>query len=151
MVIIDKGFPWGVLIGVIGSGIFYLIRDFFNNRNKLVLEKLKIYGKEKLEAYRRLFAFAQKLRDRCFPLADRKQNDFISIMSNYYKDKLELDVFYFDSNIIKILKEFNEMYICMTAPDLIPETEDAVKAFFEDKLFSLISVLEKLANKQGTV
>jgi len=135
----------------IASGIFHLIRDFFNNRDKLALEKLKIYGKDKREAYKMLFAFAQKLEDSCFPLAERKQNDFISIMSNYYKDKLERYYLDFDPKTKKILKEFNEMYICMTAPDLIPETEDGVKAFFEDKIFSLISKLKKLANKRGTV
>ena len=135
----------------IALGIFHLIRDFFNSRAKLVLEKLKIYGKNKREAYKMLFAFAQKLEDRCFPLAERKEGNFISIMSDNYKDKLERYYLDFDPKIKKILKEFNEMYICMTVPDLIPEIEDAVKAFFENKLFSLISELKKIANKRGTV
>lgn len=150
MEIIDKGFPWGVLMGVIGSGIFYLIGDFFNNRNKLVLGKLKIYGKEKLEAYGRFFAFAQKLKNNCYPTADNRERDFLSIIEKHYKGKLELDIFYFDSSINKILKQFYEIYDEMTFPDSGPETENT-KAFFEDELFSLISELEILTKKQGTI
>jgi len=148
--IIDKGFPWGIVMGVIGAGIFNLIRDLFKNRHEISLEKVKIHDKDKLEAYKRLHAFTRELNDNCYPTADNRELNFLSIIDKHYKGKLELDTFYFDSSIKKILEQFYDIYSEMTFPDSGPETEN-VKAFFEDKLFSLISELEKLTKKQGIV
>ena len=150
MGIIDKGFPWGIVMGIIVTGILNLIRGLLRNRHEISLEKVKIHDKDKLEAYKRLNAFTQKLGNNCAPTADNRELNFLSIIEKHYKGKLELDKFYFDPSIKKILKQFDDIYGEMTFSDSGPGTEN-VKAFFEDGLFTLNSELGKLVEKHRTV
>jgi len=131
----------GALIGFVSS----LIKDLITNRQKITLEKVKIHERNRLEAYKRLFGFAREITSTCFPLAQDKRDTFIGTMERVYKNKIELDYPYFTLQIIEILDRFNDRYICMTDPDLIPEMdrEDEEK-FLEKQLYDDAQKIEKL-------
>jgi hypothetical protein len=81
-------------------------------------------------------------------LAQNKRRVFIDTMERFYKNKIELDYPYFAPQIIKILDEFNERYICMTDPDLIPEMDrEDEERFLEKQLFGDAGKIENIFKK----
>ncbi|MFX0212267.1 MAG: hypothetical protein ACFFDT_40210 [Candidatus Hodarchaeota archaeon] len=138
-----------VLAAVAISLFLPIIRDYINNRTKIHLERLKLHDKDRIEAYKRLFLLARKLKNISFPLAEHKRRDFERVMLEYYIPRIESDAVYFDSDILKILDEFEDNYICMTAPELIAEIHpEETEEFFEKKLFSLSKELQDLVKQK---
>jgi len=132
----------GVILGAIISTVGLLIREWLTCRNNLRLELIRLYDKDTLEAYKRLYLFTRKLTNISFPLSTHKRQGFLDVMLKHYKNKVEKDLLYFNAEILSILEGFDRMYTFMTSPDLIPETEKEVQQFLEKELFAEALKLE---------
>src|SRR5713226_8989682 len=109
------------LAGVIVGSLVPLIRDILNSRAQIRLERVRLHDVERVEAHKRLFAFARRLSNRTFPLAENKRRVFLDLMRNEYLGKAQLDYLYFSRGVTKLLDELESQYTGMTNPDLIPE------------------------------
>jgi len=115
---------------------------------------MKLFDKDRTEAYKRLLRFARRLKHQTFPLAERKRNAFEKIMKQDYFDAVELDSIYFGQRPVAILDELESNYLCMTDPDLYDVmAPDEEKKFLEEKLYCLAVELSKearaIARKRG--
>lgn len=140
----------GAIVGGTITGAITLFKTFLDNRAKIRIEKLRIHDDNVIEAYKRLFVFAQRLSNETFPLAEYKFDNFRRMMANSF-ESIEFDRIYFSKEINDILEEFNSAFVCMTSPDLIPETEDYVKDFIENKLFDNANKLKALTQKEAKI
>ena len=136
----------GVIVGGTIPGAITLFKTLLDNRAKTRIEKLRIHDSNVIEAYKKLFIFARRLSNKTFPMAENKYDNFIRIMKNSF-ESVEFNSIYFSKEINDILEEFDSAFICMTSPDLIPETEDYVKDFIENKLFDRANKLKALTQK----
>ena len=129
-------------IKILGPAIITAWVSYRVARNQFALEKVRAHGKDRVEANRRLFLFAQRLRNRTFPLASDKKSAFLSMMDKEYFGVLERDLLYLDDKSLDILEDLEARYICMTDGDLIPEmnTEEE-EAFLEKRLYAHANLL----------
>lgn len=135
-----------VLGALMGAGIS-LLKDWLNNRAQFRLEKLRLHDRDRIDAYKHLFAFTGRLSSGLFPLAEKKASAFQSTMKEHYFGKLEFKYVYFTDRIVEILEELEEQYVCMVRPELIPETEYEREEFLEKKLFELVQELREKARR----
>lgn len=101
----------------------------------LAIESLRIHDKDRTEAHKRLFAFAKRIGNKTFPLAEDRQHGFRRVMGSDYWEKLQLDQVYFSDRAAEILDHFEGMYICMNRGELVDETADEVDGFLENEVF----------------
>jgi hypothetical protein len=135
-------------VKILGPAIVTAVVAFKVARYQLEIERVKLFDKDRTEAYRRLLRFAHKLKNHTFPLAEDKRKEFKSIMEQDYFGSIEHDLIYFDDTSIKILDELDSRYVCMTHPDLIPEMDrDEEREFLEKKLFGLSEELASQVRK----
>jgi len=137
----------GAIVGGTIAGAITLFKTFLDNRANIRIEKLKIHDGNVIEAYKRLFVFAQRLSNETFPLAEYKYNNFRMRMANSF-ELMECDRIYFSKELNDILEEFSNAFVCMTSPDLIQETEEYVKEFIENKLFDNANIIKTLIQKE---
>ena len=117
-------------------------------RYQLEIERVKLFDKDRTEAYRRLLRFAHKLKNHTFPLAADKRREFIRIIEEDYLDSVEHELIYFDEMSAKILDELESRYVCMSYSDLIPEMDqNEEREFLENKLFVLSDELASHVRK----
>lgn len=138
------------LAGVVVGGGMAMLRDHFNNKSKIRLEKMRLYDKESRDAHKRLFVFSQKLSNRVYPLASRKQEAFVDAIRAYL-DEHRSDLLWFSPQICDIIRELEDHYLCLTESDLQEYTrEDAESYFRKDELFDTLNFLTKEAKKNAT-
>lgn len=135
-------------IKILGPAIVTAWVAFKVARYQLEIERVKLFDKDRTEAYRKLLRFAHKLKNRTFPLAEDKRKEFIRIMEQDYVGSVEQELIYFDEASAKILDELESHYVCMSHPDLIPEMDqDEERRFLEDRLFVLSNELTSHVRK----
>ena len=144
---LDKYFEMFGPVGVaVVGGLLALSGILLTNINQVSLEKIKLHEKDKCEAYKKLYSFAAKISSSTFPLSEHKQLRFEAIMKTDFVD-VQNFIFYYSDDITKILEEFESAYVCMTEPDLIPETEEYVENFIESTVCDYASKLKKFAKR----
>ncbi len=117
-------------------------------RGHIDLERVRVHEKERMEANRKLFMFARKLSAKTFPLAQRKEQAFLTIMRQSYFGKLEDVSLYLSDESLALLDELENQFTCMTDPDLIPEMDPGEQSkFFEQGLYDSANKLVVLARK----
>jgi hypothetical protein len=141
-------------IKILGPAIVTAVVAYRTAKTHFETERMKLFDKDRTEAYKRLLRFARKLKNQTFPLAERKRNAFEKIMKQDYFDAVELDSIYFGERPVAILDELESRYVCMTDPDLIPEMDpDDERKFLDEKLYGLAEELSKevraIARKRG--
>ena len=135
-----------VIVGMlIGAGL-PLLRDWLSWRKDITLERLKIHDKDKLEAHKKLFAFARRLANETFPLAEDKANRFRKVMKTHF-EAVDEGYIYFDKEAQEILDHCEEAYVCINEPDLVEETDNYVSDFLRKKIFNEAKMLKKVAKK----
>jgi len=138
------------LAGVVLGGGMAMLRDHFNNKSKIRLEKMRLYDKECRDAHKRLFVFFQKLSNRIYPLASGKRQAFIDAMRTYL-DEHRSDLLWFSPKICDIIHELEEYYLCLTEPDLREDTREDVERYFrKDELFDTLNRLTQEAKRHVT-
>lgn len=141
-------------IKILGPAVVTAVVAYRTVKAHFEVERMKLFDKDRTEAYKRLLRFARKLRNQTFPLAERKRDAFKNIMKQDYFSALDLDSIYFGERPIKILDELESRYVCMTSADLIPEVDsNEEKEFLDEKLFNLAEELyeqvREVAHKRG--
>jgi len=138
------------LAGVVVGGGMAMMRDHFNNKSKIRLEKMRLHDKECREAHKRLFVFSQKLSNRVYPLASGKQDAFVDAMRAYL-DEHRSDLLWFSPQICDNIRELEDIHLCLTEPDLREDTREDVERYFrKDKLFDTLNQLTKEVKKNAT-
>jgi len=109
-----------------------------NLRNQVdsAIEGLRIHDKDRTEAHKRLFAFAKRVGNETFPMAEDKQRGFRQVMASDYWEKLQLDQVYFSDRAAEILDHFEDMYTCMKRGELVDDTADEVERFLDKEVFA---------------
>lgn len=131
---------------LIGLGVS-LLRDIFNNRSKIRLEKLKLHDRERIEAYKKLFVFAKRLTDYTYPAAEHKREMFEVMMKNDFRKQVEPNYIYFNEEIMEILDTFNHNYVILR-DGLEIDFPGMQKDFYEKELYELSKKLESLVKKK---
>ena len=126
-----------LLTGLLGIGA-----SWFNSRKQIELEKFKSHESEIVEAYRSLFSFSESINNTLFPLCSQKETEFISLMKKEFP-KVRPYRIYYSKRINKTLDKFIGTYECSTNPDLIPDTENDVRDFVDNKAIPLANALRK--------
>jgi hypothetical protein len=133
-------------IKILGPALITAWVSYRIARSQLALEKVRAHGKDRIEANRKLFLFAQRLLNRTFPLASNKKTAFLAIMDKEYFGALEKDLLYLDDKSLELLELLESQYVCMTDGDLVPEmdaTEE--RAFIEETLYKHANLLRERA------
>lgn len=126
------------LAGAVVGFLVTLVRDVLNNRSQIRLEKVRLHDLERVEAHKRLFAFARRLANTTFPMAENKRKAFLHLMREEYVGKAQLDYLYFTRSVTTLLDDLESRYTCMTDHDLIPEMNpEEENAFLEHQLFPI--------------
>ena len=109
-----------------------------NLRNQVdsAIEALRIHDKDRTQAHKRLFAFANRVRNETFPMAEDKERGFERVMASDYWGKLQLDQIYFSDRAAEILAHFEGMYTCMNRGELADNNADEVRRFFDKQVFA---------------
>ena len=97
---------------------------------------LRIHDKDRTEAHKRLFAFAKRVGNETFPMAEDKQGGFRRVMASDYWEKVQLDQVYFSDRAAEILDHFEDMYTCMKRGELVDNTADEVEGFLDKEVFA---------------
>ena len=143
----DKYFEMFGLIGAaVVGGLLTILGVLLKSVNQVSLEKMKLHEKDKCEAYKKLYSFAIKVSSSTFPLSEHKQKRFEAIMEADFSD-VQNFILYYSEDISKILEEFESAYVCMTEPDLIPETQEYVENFIENTVCDYAGRLKKFAKR----
>lgn len=100
------------------------------------IEGLRIHDKDRTEAHKRLFAFAKRVGNETFPMAEDKRGGFRRLMASDYWEKVQLDQVYFSDRAAEILDYFENMYVCMKHGELVDDTADEVDAFLDTEVFA---------------
>lgn len=143
----------GTVLGAAISAAALIFREWLCNRNNLKLELVRLYGRDRLEAYKKLLTFAWRITETCYPLADNKSSAFIRIMETDFAKYVKPAYLYYDEDTIKMLDEFDNMYFSLTEgrADIPEEGEEELKRFLEGDLFDLASKLKELARKEAAL
>ena len=99
-------------VKILGPAIVTAVVALGVARYQLKIERVKLFDKDRTEAYRRLLRFAHKIKNHTFPLAEDKREEFIRIMEQDYLGSVEHDLIYFDEASAKILDEL-EIPLCV--------------------------------------
>ena len=143
----------GTLMGAAISSVTLLIREWLANRNSLKRELVRLYGKDRLEAYKRLLTFVWRIADKCYPLADDKLSNFTRIMQTDFEKYVKPAYLYYDEETIKMLDKFDAMYFSCTQgrPDLTEQEERDLERFMEHDICDLALRLRDLARKEAAL
>ena len=133
-------------IKILGPALITAWVSYRVARNQFALDRVRAHGKDRVEANRRLLLFAQRLRNRTFPLASDKKSAFLAMMDKEYFGALERDLLYLDDKSLEILDTLEAQYICMTDGDLIPEMNETEEdVFLEKTLYEHAKLLRERA------
>jgi hypothetical protein len=140
------------LIGVgVGGGIA-LFNTYLTNRTNYRLEKLKMHGGARLDAYKTLFNFAQIIANVYHPLSDTQISDFISIMNGRFEKEIRPNLLYYSPPISKILEEYDGMYFCATnRGDLTEESDKKLQEFVARGFYESAVKLKELIRKESSL
>jgi hypothetical protein len=142
----------GMGIGTILGGGIALINTYLTNRANVRLEKLKMHGGAKLDAYKTLFNFARIITNVYHPLSDTKISDFISIMNGRFEKEIRPNLLYYSPPISEILEKYDGMYFCATnRGDLSEESDKQLQEFIARGFFESAIKLKELIRKESSL
>jgi hypothetical protein len=141
----------GMGIGTILGGTIGLINTCLTNRANYRLEKLKMHGGAKLEAYKTLFTFARIISNIYHPLSDTQISDFTRIMDGRFEKEIRPNLLYYSPQISEILEEYDGMYFCATnRGDLSEESDKKLQEFINKGFFESAVKLKELIKKESS-
>ena len=139
----------GMGIGTILGGTIALINTFLTNRANYRLEKLKMHGGAKLEAYKTLFTFARIITNVYHPFSNTHISDFIGIMNGRFEKEIRPNLLYYSPQISEIIEEYDGMYFCATnRGDLAKESDKKLQEFIDRGFFESAIKLKELIKKE---
>lgn len=132
-----------VMVASFVPGLIFIIF-----RYKMV--RVRVHGKDKVDAYKRLLTFLYKLQGRLYPLAENKRDVFGCMMAREYREGIEKDMIYFTKKIRDDLKNLDGYYTWLTDGEFSEERDpQRVRLFAEKELPKLVEGLVKKVGVQS--
>ena len=145
---IEKEWFWTGLFSIgsaiVGSiitlaGIY--LKEKLGRNTQIKLEKVKLYDKDRMESYRRLYSFIAFAYSTYWP-PDEPEKDFSALMKNHFFKDIKPNYPYYDKTIREKLKILESQYKCLGEPDFIPSIP--FDAFFKDKYLEILNNLNNV-------
>ena len=133
----------GMGIGTILGGAVCLINTHLTNRTNIRLEKLKLHGGHRTEAYKNLLSFSENLFTD--PTTDMSEGFLCTMKAGFYK-KIFPNYLYYPKRIRELLDELKSQYDIWGHPDFFDEKE-ADK--FLNRLNTVARELQDLSIKEA--
>ena len=115
-----------IILPVLGGGFLAILVNYFSNRQKnkhlQKMEYIKIFAKDKLDAYKELQRFSVHVETNLFPLSDNKAEKFRDIMGDEY-EHLVVNRLYYSNEIRGIIDRYTICYVYICNPELLAEME----------------------------
>jgi hypothetical protein len=110
----------GMGIGTILGGGIALINTYLTNRANIRLEKLKMHEGPRIEAYKNLLHFSERIFGD--PTDDMSTGFLLTMKADFYK-KIFPNYLYYPKKIRELLDELKNQYDCWGHPDFFDEKE----------------------------
>ena len=135
-------------IGIVLGGAIGIINTIITNSANIKLERLKMHGGAKIEAYKNLFIFSETILKNCAPDEDMVRG-FLDVMRNKFGQKIFPNYMYYSKKIRDLLAKFKNHYDYWNHPDFFDEEKG--RKFISDELLPLALKLQELSIKEACV
>lgn len=113
---INEAWFWTGAFTAIGSLGVVLIRELLASKAQIKIERVRLYERECLDAYKKLYGFVSSLANVLCPPRDPQQ-DFIEYMSHMYADDVKPNKLLFPKEIRVLCEELETHYDCLREPE----------------------------------
>jgi len=139
----------GVFLGSFITGIFVVITSGMANRNRIQLEKLKMYSGAHTEAHKVLFAFANKILYTCYPIAERREEAFSGLIRNEFFQVVLPNYLYYSQSIRVLLNELKSQFDAFVEPDFYDE--DTLTTFLDNRIMPIAKQLQEKCFREASM
>lgn len=136
------------LLGAILGGAIVIFNTYLTNIANIKLEKIKMRGGAKIEAYKNLLSFSESMLHACAPDDDMTRG-FLHIMKNNFYQKIFSNYPFYSKKTRNILAEFKSMYDFWNHPDFFDKKEG--ENFIRNKLLPLTEKLQELSIEEADI
>jgi len=136
------------LLGTILGGTIVIFNTYLTNKANFKLEKIKMRGGAKIEAYKNLLSFSESMFHACGPDDDMVKG-FLHIMRTSFYQKIFSNYPFYSKKTRNILAEFKSKYDFWGHPDYFDEKEN--DSFIKNKLIPLTEKLQELSIEEADI
>lgn len=129
-----------LLASVLTLGVQQLLQP----RNAARIERLKLFDKEILDAYKALYSFTDQMSLDFCPPGEISRDFMLRMKLNYYPT-VKPNLLLYSKDIRVLLSQLEVQYNCLCVDELIPPI--SFEEFVDQKIMNLLATLKSLTEK----